>query len=248
MQRQKSPQYNSISTSLIIEAFKSTGYLIVNKTFIKKFGLIPSIILSNYIDKFQYFRSKNESFDGWFFLRHGNIMEQLNLKESTLSKVKKELIALGILLIKKKGVPAKEWIYINFPMLVKHAFPDPEFFGGLDPELSGGLDPELSGGLYKETKIKEYNTSNEKTDLNGVEKITLGHFSKFWGIWPPKRRGSKGKALASWIKACSPNNEFRPSWQVVRGAIKKQKKSQQWGYQNGKWIPLAVADSTEAGP
>jgi hypothetical protein len=33
---------------LVIEAFKSSGYLIINKTAIKQLGLIPAAILGNY--------------------------------------------------------------------------------------------------------------------------------------------------------------------------------------------------------
>ena len=148
---------------LTIEAFKSTGYLIVNKTLIKQFGLIPSVLLSNYIDKHIYFREKFPDNDGWFFLTHKNQIDQLGLAEYSIRKYKTYLKDKGILQTMKKGIPAKEWYKIDFQKLVGYL--------GQDLIKTIGQDPKNSKGLYKETKSKEnknINNSEQKSSDNNT--------------------------------------------------------------------------------
>ena len=84
-------------------------YLTVNKTWIKKLGIIPAVILANYVQE----KSDND----WFLLSHKKIMNQLNIKEYSISQAKKALISLGLIEIKREGIPSKEWIKINIKKL-----------------------------------------------------------------------------------------------------------------------------------
>lgn len=243
MERRKKPVvipdaiYNSAAqwqqnhdTQLVLEAFKSTGYLILNKTLIKKLGYITSGVLCNYIDKYQYFRSKSPDFNGWFFLKHSDIMEQLNLNEFAVVKSKKELIELKVIKSKMAGMPIKEWIWIDFVELGNQLI-------SLTPYSSGGTNPNSSGGTLRRLNNNEYISSKPKLKKEEYG-ITLQDFDKFWKEWPVNRRGSKGKALSSWMKLCTPSNKFRPEWQRLRAAIIKQKQSDQW--QQEQFIPLAA--------
>lgn len=108
-------------SDLILDAFKSSGYLILNKTLINKLGLINASVLSNYLDKYNYF-SKRDNFDEWFYLRHKDIMNQLQIGESSIRKSKKRLIKLGILKVKRSGVPAKEWFKFDFERLYQFIY------------------------------------------------------------------------------------------------------------------------------
>lgn len=103
---------------LAIEAFRSDNYLIVNKTLIQKLGLIQAVLLSNYIEKYVYFKSKEQDEDGWFYCTHEQQEEQLTLGVRVIRENKKELIDKGILITKWKGLPAKEWIKIDFAKLL----------------------------------------------------------------------------------------------------------------------------------
>jgi hypothetical protein len=137
---------------LVIEAFKSTGYLIINKTLIKKFGLVTAVILSNFIDKYIYFKTHNPENDGWFYLTHESQMKQLGLGEHSIIKSKHELQKMG-------GIPNYEYYHINFSVLSTYFI---ESVKTIDPSLSGGLYPSLSGGLYnKEPKSKEPKSKEE---------------------------------------------------------------------------------------
>ena len=220
-----------------INLFKSSGFLVVNKTLIKSVGLLQAALMSNYVDKYQYFREKNPSFDGWFFLRHRDIMEQLNLPESTIIRTKRELVNLNILKTKRAGAPAKEWIWIDFRNLLCRCF-------YADPLKTGGLDPYGPGGLYKDTILRNNIYVDSEKNKKVLEGIIPSDFEKFWEIYPSKRRGLKGKALSAFEKICKPHFAHRPTWQRVRAAILRQIESDAWKEQlktpKASFIPLAA--------
>lgn len=151
MKRTKNHNYN---IQLALEAFKSDGYLILNKTLIQKFGLMTACILSNYIDKYNYF-SQQKGFDGSFFLRHKDIMDDLFLKENMVITTKKQLVDIGILSIIRKGIPAKEWITINFESLISQV---------LVPHKSGVLEHQQIGGLINKNKGNKNKEDKELLD------------------------------------------------------------------------------------
>jgi len=130
--------------ALLIESFKSTGYLIVNKTLIKQFRLIPAVLLSNYIDKHIYFQEKFPDNDGWFFLTHEQQTEQLGLSDHQIRQGKKELKEKRYIQTKQKGIPAKEWYRINFMNLYR---------GQALEKFEG--KPLKNSRAIKETKLKE---------------------------------------------------------------------------------------------
>ncbi len=150
---------------LVIEAFKSSGYLVINKKAIKKLGLIPAAILGNYIDKHLYFKKHTPENEGWFYLTHKQIANQLNIKEHSIVKNKQFLIDLGVIKTKKMGLPAKEWLKLNFNALLDLLTDNEEdMLQGQDPLFSGGQGPQFSGGLiYKENKEDKEN--KEEIDI-----------------------------------------------------------------------------------
>ena len=222
--KQKSELAYNQTEDLIIEAFKSTGFLIVNKKLIKLFGLIGAVVLSNYIDKYQYFKNaRGSSFDGWFFLRHKDVMEHLQLKENAIIAVKKWFIKLEFLIVKRKGIPAKEWFFIDFEKLADYVFQTSH--EGLDPQKIRGLDIEKIRGLIKETKSKEIKSNNG---------IVGNQFEIFWKSYPKKI--NKGKALKAWITIT--NKKDKPTLDLIQKALVDQIDSDQW--QVKKYIPHAA--------
>jgi hypothetical protein len=146
---------------LSVEAFKSTGYLIVNKTLISALGLIPAVIIGNYVDKYFYFKEKNPDNGSWFYLTHDQQNDQLGIGKHTIIKWKQFFIDKGILQSRLRGAPPKEWLKINFSVLTAYIYkykdsPTPPVSGGLTPPNMEGLTPPVSGGIYKDY---EYNLS-----------------------------------------------------------------------------------------
>lgn len=207
---------------LALEAFKSTGYLIVNKTLIKKFGLVKASILSNYVDKYQYFLNKYDWFRGEFFLKHSDIMEQLNIKEPTIRVAKKEFIELGILSTRMKGTPAKEWIQINFQTLISL---------GLDPLKTIGLDPLKTGGLIRRTNNKE--NKDKDISMRAKEFLPLAEYL-YKIISTNKNIKYNATNLKTW------SNEIRKLSEINDIPYRRIKKALRWYKDNigGKYIPI----------
>lgn len=208
---------------LVIEAFKSSGYLIVNKTLIKKIGLIPAIILGNYIDKYVYFKKYHPENEGWFFLTHEQIKEQLNLKEHSIVKNKQFLIEIGILKTDKKGIPAKEWLKIDFEVLASlitdnEVDNENDVLQGQDPQFSGGQGPTFSGGLYKENINKgKQNNINKDSENNKL-------FSSSISVAPKKGATVSDK-----------NKEFLPIVNKLVDIITSKKRIKIDGYKKSSW-------------
>lgn len=80
--------------------------------------------------------------------------------------------------------------------------------------------------------IREANalSTNNKTKN---KKITKKYFNKFWLLYP--KHTDKGKALTAWNKLSNKKVEDKPSWKVIKKAIKDQKKTKRW---KDKYIPL----------
>lgn len=94
--------------------FISMGVLLVNRAVIKQFGFHLAVVLATYIDRHHYWNEHTPENNGWFICPHEEISEILNLSVYTIRRKKQELIRLGVLRSRMGGVPAKEWLNIDF--------------------------------------------------------------------------------------------------------------------------------------
>jgi hypothetical protein len=103
----------------------STAFLIVNKELAKLIGLKETVLLADLISKEDYF-FKNEQITeivstdkGWFFNTEKNIEKDTTLSPYQIRKAIEKLKKLGILEVKRKGIPAKQHFKINEEQVVK---------------------------------------------------------------------------------------------------------------------------------
>jgi hypothetical protein len=144
MERFVSIEKTQIAKSFVFNTLRSNSFLLVNKTLIQALGFVEAGILCNYIDKFHFFETNNPENDGWFYLTHAQQMDDLNVGDFTIRKVKAFLIEQNIIKTKKKGLPAREWMYINFDKLMtllQSKVPTNKFvdFNELDPPKSTNI-------------------------------------------------------------------------------------------------------------
>lgn len=181
---------------LVLEAFRSTGHLVVNKNLIAKLGLVEAALLSNYIDKYIYFQRKSPNLSGSFFLRHKDITEQLNITEQTIIRSKKKLIDLGIITTSIKGAPPKEWIKIDFDtlfdliMVGSDRVPTEETTldsKGVNPPENGVLIPQDTGGYIRRTNIRR----TKKKNIVGGKPLNR--------VTPIEKRNEKFLPLAQYL-------------------------------------------------
>lgn len=165
--------------AIAIEAFKSSGYLVVNKNLIKQLGGIQALLFCNYIDKQQYFDERFPDNKGWFFLTHKDIEEQLGLSEKVIRSAKKGLKERGLIRTKMKGQPAKEYIKLNFKVIANMISPALTERVGLDLTERVGLYKEP---LIKDKKEKEYKEKEKDSDtpLSLSLDEVLAYFPEDW--------------------------------------------------------------------
>lgn len=100
-----------------IQAYKQTGFLAVNKLSMRVLGCVPATVLAYYIDQMTYFWERCPENSGWFYKPHEEVAEDLGLTVYMVKNTKKQLIDMGIMHAKKAGLPAKEWLTIDFSTL-----------------------------------------------------------------------------------------------------------------------------------
>ena len=90
----------------------STAFIVLNKELARQVGLKEAIILADLISKEEYFIA-NGMTDGWFFNTEANIEADTTLNSYHQRKCLKTLKDKGLLEVKRKGIPAKQYFKIN---------------------------------------------------------------------------------------------------------------------------------------
>jgi hypothetical protein len=227
--------YNNQIELLAIEAFKTNGFLVVNKTLIKRLGLLPATVLSNYIEKYAYFKEHYAECNGWFFLTHAKQIEQLNVSEATIIRCKNYLKEQNILLTERRGLPAKEWYSINFKELVtlldvesSHTPTVPLSPRGQVPQESEGHNIRYKENIYYIKNTPERNsipptleqvTAYCKSRHNAVdpEKFIDYNTSKGWVVGKTRMKDWQA-AVRTWEKNDQgTTNKFKPKYVTSDG-------------------------------
>jgi len=154
---------------IALEIFRTDAFLAINKKLIKVLGLEKALFISNLIDKYKYFYDREMlTEDGGFYNTHEDQIYEIGLTEYQIRKCKKELIKMGILKTEKRGVPAKEFYFINFQLLIAMVFGEELNIEGLDLTKTEGLDLTKTEGLdLTKTEGHLYNkTKDNKTKDN----------------------------------------------------------------------------------
>jgi DNA-binding transcriptional regulator GbsR (MarR family) len=92
----------------VIKEFGLSSFWMVNKTLTKKIGIQQTVILQHLIDL------QNNVFGGKeFFQQQERLMEEFNLSRRQISQSIDELITLELITCNKKGVPAKNYYFVQ---------------------------------------------------------------------------------------------------------------------------------------
>ena len=90
----------------------STAFLVLNKELARQVGLKEAVLLADLISKEEYFIA-NGMTDGWFFNTEANIEADTTLNPYHQRKCIKVLKDKGLIEVKRKGIPAKQYFKIN---------------------------------------------------------------------------------------------------------------------------------------
>ena len=103
---------------VIADLLSIDGFITVNKLLIKKLGLHSAVLLGELCAEYSYWKNDNKLEDDMFYSTRENIEDNTGLNEHYQRKALAELKELGIITIKKKGLPAVNYYHINFEVLL----------------------------------------------------------------------------------------------------------------------------------
>lgn len=141
----------------ILQQFASNNYIVVNKTFIKLFGLEEAIILGELCSEYDFWEKNEKLVDGMFFCSVNKLEENTGLNDYQQRKAIKHLEKEGVIKTALKGVPATRYFYIDETQLLNFLKPSSENFKELDVK---NLKP--SNYITNNNKNKTISLSNDK--------------------------------------------------------------------------------------
>lgn len=140
----------------ISKLLSTDGFIQVNKTLIKKVGLHEAILIGELCAEYNYWDEQDKLEDDYFYSTRDNIEENTGLSEHYQRKALSTLYELGIILIEKRGLPAKNYYKINFDVLLS-------IIEESSCQRRRQLDTEsVNLNNNKQTKIKNKNSSSKE--------------------------------------------------------------------------------------
>jgi len=103
------------SKKLVQNTLSKDSFLLVNKKILKELkNANAAIILSSLISKYNYFESKGELQDDYFFNTKEMLIEELGLSEEVILTAEKLLVKFNLISTKLQGLPRKKYYLINW--------------------------------------------------------------------------------------------------------------------------------------
>ena len=144
--KDKGSELMKISDKEFVELFNGTGHWRLNKNLTRKIGIDASLLTSDLLSKWNYFREHGNLNDGYFFNIKKGIQESLCLSQMKLDRAFDKLKDLRILDVKERvGIPAKNYYKVNLEIINILIQPEPET--ELTSEL-GGYSLENKGVIH----------------------------------------------------------------------------------------------------
>ena len=179
----------------------STAFIVLNKELARQVGLKEAVLLADLISKEEYFIA-NGMTDGWFFNTEANIEKDTTLtayqQRKCLTTLKKE----GLIEVKRKGIPAKQYFKINEQLVVK-------FLNNLKGSNSTTINKNKEIRITnKDISIRRLKFIND-VSLFDYDKNILDSFTDYWT--EPNKSNTKMKfelqqtwatnlRLKNWVK------------------------------------------------
>ena len=216
-----------VSKHYALQVLSTDAYLRVNKNLIKLYGHEEAFFISNLVDKYIYFDKKNKLEEGGFFLTHEQQMEETALSEYKIRLCKKLFKEEGLIQTKMKGLPAKEWYFLHWGMLVQKLsdFAENDVSNNNSHTESSKPSEDKPYGNRKGNPLRNHKESIRRTNYNknkdidtNVSYVLAEHFDKkthqainniisYWGTLPntiahkidSKNPSKKYQKLHQWI-------------------------------------------------
>ena len=174
----------------------STAFLVLNKGLAREIGLKAAVLLADLISKEEYFIA-NGMTDGWFFNTEANIEEDTTLNSYHQRKCLKTLKDKGLIQVKRKGIPAKQYFKINEQQVI-------QILNNLSVKNYTSINKNKSiiikNKYFKKPNLEEvlHYCSERKNNIDAESFINF-YESKNWKIGKNKMKDWKA-AIRTWEK------------------------------------------------
>lgn len=138
-----------------LKLLASRNFITVNKTLMLELGIDEAIMIGELASEYDYWESTEQlDSDGFFYATVEKIEENTTLTKYKQKKALDNLQKLGIVEVKRKGVPAKRYIKINEEELMKI--------------LSNKKSKNLTSGSQKisQLEVKKFDLNNNINNNN----------------------------------------------------------------------------------
>jgi hypothetical protein len=174
----------------------STAFIVLNKELAKRVGLKEAVLLADLISKEEYFIA-NGMTDGWFFNTEANIEKDTTLTAYQQRKCLKTLKKEGLIEVKRKGIPAKQYFKINEQLVVK-------FLNNLSATNLTSINKNkeikiINKYFNKPTILEVEKYCKERNNNIDAEAFISFYESKGWMIGKNKMKDWK-QAVITWEK------------------------------------------------
>lgn len=105
---------------------ETTEYYVVSKELVRKMGWLVAGYITMYLSMSKYVYENVPSTKGWFYLTKERFMDLGKIANRTLIKLKKDLIKSGLIEVKRRGSPSKEFYKVKGLKLLELVLPPAE--------------------------------------------------------------------------------------------------------------------------
>lgn len=104
-----------------IHLLSQSSYWRLSKIFVESLGLHKAFILTNIIDKSEYFISNNRTNNGWFYYTQKEMLSSCPIAEKTLRDMLKEFVKFGFIEMesRREGVERRNYYKVNGEQISK---------------------------------------------------------------------------------------------------------------------------------
>ena len=142
----------------ILDLLASDNYIPYNRTLAKEIGIESAILFGALCGYQRHYKSQE------FYREQANIIEDTCLTEYAIRQATKILQDKGLIIVIKKGMPAKNYYQINTQKLLEYLSTS-----GIENNTTGGIENISTSGIENNTTIYKNNNKNN----NKINKETI---------------------------------------------------------------------------
>ena len=141
----------------------------VNKALARRVGIEEAALTAEIISKHSYWKARKELDDqGGFFMTSADIQAIMGIGDKAVGRLTKSILDQGVVKIKKRGVPAKNYWYPQWEFIFFTISSDPQTGVTGDPETVPTGDPQTVGTTHPQKGVAITKNTYKK---NNTKKI-----------------------------------------------------------------------------